>query len=29
MTIDDQIRDEKIHYDFNKEAAKISGKIEK
>ena len=32
MTIDDKIRDEKLKYDFNKEAAKISavssGKIE-
>ena len=25
MTIDDQIRDEKLHYDNNREAAKISG----
>ena len=24
MTIDDQIRDEKLQYDINKEAAKIS-----
>ena len=24
MTIDDQIRDEKLQYDVNKEAAKIS-----
>ena len=24
MTIDDQIRDEKLHYDINREAAKIS-----
>ena len=24
MTIDDKIRDEKLHYDINKEAAKIS-----
>ena len=23
MTIDDQIRDEKLHYDINREAAKI------
>ena len=33
MTIDDQIREEKLQYDFNKEAAKISplssGKIDK
>ena len=33
MTIDDQIRDEKLQYDTNKEAAKIlslsSGKIHK
>ena len=33
MTIDDQIRDEKLQYDINKEAAKISslspGKIHK
>ena len=33
MTIDDQIRDEKLQYDFNREAAKISalssGKIDK
>ena len=33
MTIDDQIKDEKLQYDINKEAAKISalssGKIEK
>ena len=33
MTIDDQIRDEKIQYDINREAAKISvlpsGKIDK
>ena len=33
MTIDDQIRDEKLQYDINKEAAKISalssGKIDK
>ena len=33
MTIDDQIRDEKLQYDINREAAKISalssGKIEK
>ena len=25
MTIDDQIRDEKLQYDINREAAKISG----
>ena len=24
MTIDDQIRDEKLHYDINREAPKIS-----
>ena len=24
MTIDDQIRDKKLHYDINREAAKIS-----
>ena len=24
MTINDQIRDEKLHYDINREAAKIS-----
>ena len=33
MTIDDQIRDEKLQYDINKEAAKISalspGKFQK
>ena len=33
MTISDQIRDEKLHYDINREAAKISalssGKIHK
>ena len=33
MTIDDQIRDEKLEYDINREAAKISalssGKIRK
>ena len=33
MTINDQIRDEKIQYDINREAAKISalssGKIDK
>ena len=33
MTIDDKIRDEKLQYDINREAAKISapssGKIEK
>ena len=33
MTIDDKIRDEKLEYDINKEAAKISalssGKIDK
>ena len=33
MTIDDQIRDEKLQYDINKEAAKISalssGKLHK
>ena len=33
MTIDDQIRDEKLQYDINREAAKISslssGKIQK
>ena len=33
MTIEDQIRDEKLHYDINREAAKISalssGKIDK
>ena len=33
MTIDDQIRDEKLQYDINREAAKISvlasGKIHK
>ena len=33
MTIDDQIKDEKLQYDINREAAKISalssGKIEK
>ena len=32
MTIDDKIRDEKLHYDLNREAAKISalssGKID-
>ena len=26
MTIDDQIRDEKLQYDINREAAKISAK---
>ena len=25
MTIEDQIRDEKIQYDINREAAKLSG----
>ena len=25
MTIDDEIRDEKLQYDINREAAKISG----
>ena len=33
MTIKDQIRDEELHYDINREAAKISalssGKIDK
>ena len=30
MTIDDKIRDEKLHYDINREAAKISSdKIDK
>ena len=33
MTIEDQIKDEKLHYDINREAAKISalssGKIDK
>ena len=33
MTINDQIKDEKLHYDINREAAKISalslGKIHK
>ena len=33
MTIDDQIKDEKLHYDINGEAAKIpalsSGKVAK
>ena len=33
MTIDDKIRDEKLQYDINREAAKISallsGKIDK
>ena len=33
MTIEDQIRDEKLHYDINRETAKISalssGKIDK
>ena len=33
MAIDDKIRDEKLHYDINREAAKIptlpSGKIDK
>ena len=29
MTIDDQIRDEKIQCDINREAAKISAKIDK
>ena len=33
MTINDQIRDEKLHYDINRKAAKISaissGKIDK
>ena len=33
MTTEDQIRDEKLQYDFNREAAKISpsssGKIDK
>ena len=32
MTIDDKIRDEKLQYEFNQEAAKISalsGKIDK
>ena len=30
MTVDDQIRDEKLQYDINREAAKISsGKIDK
>ena len=33
MTTDDQIKDEKLHYDINREAAKISalssGKINK
>ena len=27
MTIDDKIRDEKLQYDTNREAAKISGKL--
>ena len=27
MTIDDKIRDEKLQYDINKEAAKISAVI--
>ena len=27
MTINDQIRDEKIQYDINRKAARISGKI--
>ena len=29
MTIDNQIRNEKLQYDINREAAKISGKIDK
>ena len=29
MTIDDKIRDEKLQYDINREAGKISGKIDK
>ena len=29
MIIDDQIKDEKLKYDINREAAKISGKIDK
>ena len=33
MTINDQIKDEKLHYDINREASKISalssGKIQK
>ena len=33
MTIEDQIKDEKLHYDINREAAKISalssGKLDK
>ena len=29
MTSDDQIRDKKLRYDINREAAKISGKIDK
>ena len=33
MTVDDKIKDEKIQYDFNREAAKMSalssGKIDK
>ena len=28
MTINDQIRDEKLQYDINREAAKISENIE-
>ena len=29
MTLEDQIRDEKLQYDINREAAKISGKTGK
>ena len=29
MKINDKIRDEKLQYDINREAAKISGKIDK
>ena len=29
MTIEDQIKDKKLQYDINREAAKISGKIDK
>ena len=29
MTTDDKIKDEKLQYDINREAAKISGKIDK
>ena len=29
MTIEDQIKDEKLQYDINREAAKTSGKFDK